>query len=68
MASDSLGTKSEKGLQAHLGVAQNQRTRVTQVLVFGSIYPGAMVHVFKPQPFEWQKVVAVFSRDLSRSE
>ena len=34
-----------------MGVAQNQRDRVTQVLVFGSIYQGAnLVHPFEPQP------------------
>ena len=32
-------------------MAQNPRARVTQVLVFGSIYQGAiLVHVSEPQP------------------
>ena len=36
-----------------MGVAQNYRARVTKVLVFGSIYQGAiLVHVFEPQPHE----------------
>ena len=31
----------------HMGVAQNERARVTHVLVFGSIYQGAiLVHFF----------------------
>ena len=34
-----------------MGVAPNQRARVTQRLVFGSICQGAvLVHVFEPQP------------------
>ena len=36
---------------AHMGVAQKQRARVTQVLVFGSIYQGAILAPFsEPQP------------------
>ena len=40
-------------------MAQNYRARVTQVLVFGSNYQGAiLVHLFEPQPcatiaFRW---------------
>ena len=34
------------------GCGSNLRARVTQVLVFGSIYQGAiLVHVFEPQPY-----------------
>ena len=37
-----------------MGVAQISRARLTQVLVFGSIYQGAiMVNVFDPQPNEF---------------
>ena len=36
----------------NLGMAQNQRAKVTQALVFGSIYQRAIwVHMFEPQPF-----------------
>ena len=54
---EAIGPKGFKGLSQgffHLGVAQNLRARVTQVLGFGSIYQGAiLVHVFEPQPFEF---------------
>ena len=40
-----------------MGVAQNLRARVTQVLVFGSICQCAvLVHVFEPQPIYFQCV------------
>ena len=51
------------GLLSHLSVAQNLGARVTQVLVLGSIYQGAvLVHVFEPQPF----VAALFLQIVSR--
>ena len=41
----------ETGCRMMWTMAQNQRLRVTQVLVFGSIHQGAiLVHVFEPQP------------------
>ena len=43
-----------------MGVAQNERPRVAQVLVFGSICQGAiLVHLLEPQPNDqWRAVVA----------
>ena len=36
---------------SHVSVAQNSRARITQVLVFGAMYQGAiLVHLFEPQP------------------
>ena len=40
-----------------MGMAQNCRTRVTQVLIIVSIYPGAVwVHLIEPQPFAERKI------------
>ena len=40
------------GFLSELGVAQNSRARVTQILVFGYIYQGSiLVHLFEPQPY-----------------
>ena len=39
-------------LDPYLGVVQNSRARITQVLVFGAMYQGAiLVHLFEPQTF-----------------
>ena len=42
---------SSKPEDPRQSVAQNERPRVTQVSVFGSIWQGAiLVHLFEPQP------------------
>ena len=50
----SLPLKWSKPKKCEVGVAQNQqnqRARLTQVIVFGSLYQGAiLVHAFEPQP------------------
>ena len=49
-----------------VGVAQNSKARVTQVLVFGSIYQGAiLVHFCEPQPFEVCTLLLADCRDWS---
>ena len=49
---------------AHMDVAQNLRARVMQVLVFGSIYQGAiLVHVFGPQPYAPNDVTTLLFQD-----
>ena len=45
-----------------VGVAQKYTARVARILVFGSIYPGAMlVHVFEPQPSKTTRTNVLFA-------
>ena len=50
-----------------MGVAQNSRARFAQVLVVGSIYPGAvLVHLFEPLPNSIERSRAAYSHTKLR--
>ena len=49
-----------RAVWSKVGVAQNERARVTQVLVFGSIYQGAiLVHLFEPLSVQGKEGVSM---------
>ena len=53
----------QKDPRKHLGVAQNSRARVTQILVFGSNSQGGHLGTFfEPQPFAGVRRTAVFEQ------